>query len=62
MDFAIDQSFYQKAKVMLDKIDQNQKLQQLASANGIDVKNLTQLNEETKNNIAKIVIIIMLEK
>ena len=62
MDFAIDQSFYQKAKVMLDKIDQNQKLQQLASANGIDVKNSTQLNEATKNNIATSVIALMLAK
>ena len=62
MDFAIDQSFYQKAKAMLDKIDQNQKLQQLASANGIDVKNSTQLNEATKNNIATSVIALMLAK
>ena len=62
MDFAIDQSFYNRAKVILDKLDQNQKLQQLASANGIDVKNSTQLNEATKNNIATSVIALMLAK
>ena len=62
MDYAIDNSFYVKAKEMLDKLDQNQKLQQLASANGIDVKNSTQLNEATKDNIATSVIALMLAK
>lgn len=62
MEYAIDQSFYSKAKQVLDKLDQNQKLQQLASANGIDVKNAAKLNEATKQNIATSVIALMLAK
>lgn len=62
MEYAIDKSFYSKAKELLNKLDQNQKLQQLASANGIDVKNSTKLNEATKNNIATSVIALMLAK
>lgn len=62
MDYAIDNSFYVKAKELLDKLEQNQKLQQLASANGIDVKNSTQLNEATRDNIATSVIALMLAK
>ena len=62
MDYAIDQSFYTKARMILDKLEKNQKLQQLASANGIDVKNSTHLNEATKNNIATSVIALMLAK
>ena len=62
MDYAIDQSFYLRAKAILDKLEQNQKLQQLASANGIDVKNSTKLNEVTKDNIATSVIALMLAK
>ena len=62
MDYAIDQSFYLRAKTILDKLEQNQKLQQLASANGIDVKNSTKLNDATKDNIATSVIALMLAK
>ena len=62
MDFAIDQSFYAKAKAMLDKLEKNQKLQQIASANGIDVKNSAKLNEATKNNISTSVIALLLAK
>lgn len=62
MDYAIDQSFYLKAQAMLDKLEKNQKLQQLASANGIDVKNSTKLTEATKKNIATSVIALMLAK
>ena len=62
MDFAIDQSFYARAKAMLDKLEKNQKLQQIASANGIDVKNSAKLNEATKNNISTSVIALLLAK
>ena len=62
MDFAIDNSFYMKAKELLDKLDKNQQLQQLASANGIDVKNSTKLTTSTKDNIATSVIALMLAK
>lgn len=62
MDYAIDSSFYSKAKQLLDKLDQNQQLQQLASTNGIDVKNSVNLNDATKNNIATSVIALMLAK
>ena len=62
MDYAIDQSYYIKAKELLDKLDKNQKLQQLATANGLDVKNSVQLNESTKDNIATSVIALMLAK
>lgn len=62
MDYAIDSSFYTKAKELLDKLEQNQQLQQLATKNGLDVKNSVQLNEATKNNIATSVIALMLAK
>lgn len=62
MDYAIDSSFYTKAKELIDKLDQNQQLQQLATQNGLDVKNSAHLNEATKNNIATSVIALMLAK
>ena len=62
MDYAIDNSFFVKAKQLLDKLEQNEKLQQLASANGIDVKNSVKLNDTTKDNIATSVIALMLAK
>ena len=62
MDFAIDQSYYIKAKQILDRMEQNQKLQQIASANGIDIKNSAQLSDSTKDNIATAVISLMLAK
>jgi hypothetical protein len=62
MDFAIDQSFYAKAKAMLDRMEKNQKLQQVASANGIDIKNSAKLTDATKNNISTSVIALLLAK
>lgn len=58
----IDDAIFSKVVVIMEKLDQNRRLQELATANGIDVKNSIQLTEATTNNIAVAVVALMLAK
>lgn len=47
---------------IMTKLQQNKKLQELAVANGLDVKNTVQFTEETINNIIVAVVALSLAK
>ena len=51
-----------KVGMIMMKLHENQKLQDLASQNGIEVKNTIHLTEDTANNIAVGVVALMLAK
>lgn len=53
---------FSKVEALLDKLDENQKLQKLAKDNGLDVKNGIDLTEDTYNNIAVSVVSLLLAK
>ena len=57
-----DDAMIQKIGQVMTKLHQNQQLQELAKANGLDVKNTIQFTEETANNIAVAVVSLMLAK
>lgn len=57
-----DDSMIEKVGLIMTKLTQNQKLQELAKNNGLDVKNTVQFTEETSNNIAVAVVALMLAK
>lgn len=52
----------EKVGQIMTKLHENQKLQDLAASNGLDVKNTIHLTEETTNNIAVAVVSLMLAK
>lgn len=51
-----------KVGEIMRKLHENQKLQQLAAANGLDVKNTINFTEDAVNNIAVSVAALMLAK
>ena len=51
-----------KVGLIMKRLHENQQLQELASQQGIDVKNTIHLTEETANNIAVSVVALMLAK
>lgn len=53
---------FSRVKTLFDKMHQNQKLQELAQANGMDVKNTIKLTDDTINNVAVSVIALSLAK
>ena len=57
-----DDAIIQKVGTIMTNLAQNQKLQELAKSNGLDVKNTIQLTEDTSNNIAVSVVALMLAK
>lgn len=61
-DIATNDAILEKVGLIMKKLHENQKLQELASQNGIDVKNTIHLTEETANNIAVSVVALMLAK
>lgn len=62
MELANHDEIFAKVGQIMTKLHENQKLQELASANGLDVKNTIHLTEETTNNIAVAVVSLMLAK
>lgn len=62
LDTINNEVIIQKIGTIMSKLHENQKLQELASANGIDVRNTIHLTEETTNNIAVAVVALMLAK
>jgi hypothetical protein len=61
-DFLTDDDMIQKVGTIMTNLNQNQRLQELAKSNGLDVKNTIQFTEETTNNIAVSVVALMLAK
>ena len=59
-DLGINDAIFSKLSVIMERLNQNRKLQELAQSNGIDVKNSVQLTEATTNNIAVSVVALML--
>lgn len=51
-----------RVKTLLDRLKENQKLQQLAEDNGLDVKNTVKLTDDTIDNIAVAEIALLLAK
>ena len=43
-------------------MEENERLQKLAKANGLDVKNTIELTEDTKNNLAVSIVSLLLAK
>lgn len=57
-----DVDIFRKTTEVLDKLEQNQQLQQMAYENGIDTKNSCRLTAATKENIAVCVVSMLLAK
>ena len=57
-----DTDIFRKTTEVLDKLEQNQQLQQMAYENGIDTKNSCRLTAATKENIAVSVVSMLLAK
>ena len=57
-----DEDIIKKVAVLFSKMEENEKLQKLAKANGLDVKNTIELTEDTKNNLAVSQVSLLLAK
>ena len=57
-----DEDIIKKVDVLFSKMEENEKLQKLAKANGLDVKNTIELTEDTKNNLAVSQVSLLLAK
>lgn len=57
-----DDIIFSRVKTLLDKLRENQKLQELAEKNGLDVKNSLKLTSDTIDNIAVSKIALLLAK
>lgn len=62
MDYTNDATMLRKVTELMDKLEKNGQMQQLAYENGIDTKNSVKLTAATKENIAVSVIALMLAK
>lgn len=60
--FMTDNDITSKVGEIMINLKQNQKLQDLAKNNGLDVKNTIQFTDETAKNIAVSVVALMLAK
>lgn len=54
--------FFCKVKQIMERLNTNRRLQELASSNGLDVRNSLQLTEETMDNIAVAVVALSIAK
>lgn len=50
--FMNDEEVFDKVKKIMDKLDKDQELQELAERNNLDVKSSIRLNPTTKDNVA----------
>lgn len=57
-----DDLIFSKVKTLMNRLKENQQLQELAKENGIDVKNTVKLTDDSINNIAVSVIALLLAK
>ena len=57
-----DEDIIKKVAVLFSKMEENERLQKLAKANGLDVKNTIELTEDTKNNLAVSIVSLLLAK
>ena len=57
-----DEDIIKKVDVLFSKMEENERLQKLAKANGLDVKNTIELTEDTKNNYAVSIVSLLLAK
>lgn len=57
-----DEDIIKKVDVLFSKMEENERLQKLAKANGLDVKNTIELTEDTKNNQAVSIVSLLLAK
>lgn len=62
MDFMNDDEVYSKVSTLMQQLDKNQQLQDLAESNGLDVKNSIRLNNDTKRNVAVAVVSLELAR
>jgi hypothetical protein len=60
MDFVNDEEIFSKVTTLMEKIEKNQELQDLAERNGLDVKNSIRLCPTTQNNTAIAVTALLL--
>lgn len=60
--FVTDDDMIAKVGQIMTNLKQNQKLQELAKNNGLDVKNTIQFTDETSKNIAVATVSLMLAK
>lgn len=57
-----DEEVFEKVKKLMDKLDRDQELQELAERNGLDVKSSIRLNPTTKDNVAVSVLALELAR
>ena len=57
-----DEDIIKKVDVLFSKMEENERLQKLAKANGLDVKNTIELTEDTKNTLAVSIVSLLLAK
>ena len=57
-----DEQIFCKVEELLQRLDQNQRIQKLATDNGIDVKNSVKLTDDTVDTIAVSVVALLLAK
>lgn len=55
-----DEEIFSKVVGIMDRIQQNQQLQELSERNGLDVKNSVRLNKDTQDNVAIAVVSLLL--
>lgn len=57
-----DEEIIQKVGDLFSKMEDNQRLYQLAKANGLDVKNIIELTDDAKDNYAVFVVSLLLAR
>lgn len=61
-DFVNDEEIFSKVTALMEKLQKDQELQDLAERNGLDVKNGIRLSPTTQDNIAVAVTALLLAK
>lgn len=62
MDFMNDEEIFSRVTTLMEKLQKDQELQDLAERNGLDVKNSIRLNQTTQDNVAVAMISLLLAK
>lgn len=62
MNFINDEEIFSKVKELMERLEKNQELQDLAERNGLDVKNSVRLNSDTQNNVAISIVALLLAR
>lgn len=57
-----DEEIIEKVGELFSQMEANERLQKLATDNGLDVKNTISLTEEAKNNLAVTIVSLLLAK